>query len=46
MAGYYAVLAVLLFLEFSLISNVFIDIDGYENKVICILNHSVKGTMS
>ena len=31
------------FLEFSLISNVFIDIDGYENKVICILNHSVKG---
>ena len=32
-----------IFLEFSLISNVFIDIDGYENKLICIFNQYVKG---
>ena len=31
------------FLEFSLIFNVFIDIDVYENKLICILTHRVKG---
>ena len=33
----------IVFLELSLISNVFIDIYGYDNKLICILNHCVKG---
>ena len=29
--------------EFSLISNVLKNTDGYENKIIYILNHRVKG---